>query len=84
MESVQPYNEGGWKYKDELAKFVEGGMQGTSFIDAVSGIVNRGCHNPVSLLRRTYFFLYRFIFSSLVFAHVLYDVSLPALWNGSS
>jgi hypothetical protein len=34
---------------DELAEFVEGGMQGTSFIDAVSGIVNRGCHNPVSL-----------------------------------
>ncbi len=31
---------------DELAKFVEGGMQGTAFIDAVSGIVNRGCHNP--------------------------------------
>ena len=31
---------------DELAKFVEGGMQGTVFIDAVSGIVNRGCHNP--------------------------------------
>ncbi|KAK1732247.1 hypothetical protein QTG54_017072 [Skeletonema marinoi] len=46
MESVQPYNIGGWKYMDELQKFVEGGMQGTSFIDAVSGIVNRGCHNP--------------------------------------
>ena len=50
MESVQPYNEGGWSYLDELAKFVEGNMQGTSFIDAVSGIVNRGCHNPVSEL----------------------------------
>lgn len=48
MESVQEYNEGGWKYMDELAKFVESGMQGTGFIDAVSGIVNRGCHNPVS------------------------------------
>ena len=48
MESVQSYDEGGWKYKDELARFVERGMQGTSFIDAVSGIVNRGCHNPVS------------------------------------
>ena len=48
MESVQSYNEGGWRYMDELAKFVEGGMQGTAFIDAVSGIVNRGCHNPVS------------------------------------
>eukprot|EP00986_Skeletonema_menzelii_P012061 scaffold6449_cov148-Skeletonema_menzelii.AAC.1 len=52
MESVQPYNEGGWKYADELAKFVEGGMEGTSFIDAVSGIVNRGCHNPVTLWDR--------------------------------
>ena len=46
MESVQTYDEGGWRYMDELAKFVEGGMQGTAFIDAVSGIVNRGCHNP--------------------------------------
>jgi len=46
MESVQSYDEGGWKYMEELANFVEGGMQGTSFIDAVSGIVNRGCHDP--------------------------------------
>jgi len=46
MESVQSYDEGGWRYIDELAKFVEGGMEGTSFIDSVSGIVNRGCHNP--------------------------------------
>ena len=42
MESVQSYNEGGWDYKTELHKFVQGGMTGTSFIDAVSGIVNRG------------------------------------------
>lgn len=48
MESVQAYNEGGWDYITELHKFVQGGMTGTSFIDAVSGIVNRGCHNPVS------------------------------------
>ena len=48
MESVQTYNEGGWDYTTELRKFVEGGMIGTSFIDSVSGIVNRGCHNPVS------------------------------------
>ena len=50
MESVQSYNEGGWDYTTELHKFVQGGMSGTSFIDAVSGIVNRGCHNPVSRL----------------------------------
>ena len=42
MESVKSYNEGGWDYKTELHKFVQGGMTGTSFIDAVSGIVNRG------------------------------------------
>ena len=48
MESVQSYNEGGWDYTTELRKFVEGGMTGTGFIDGVSGIVNRGCHNPVS------------------------------------
>jgi len=46
MESVQSYNQGGWDYTTELRKFVEGGMTGTSFIDSVSGIVNRGCHNP--------------------------------------
>ncbi|KAL7526856.1 hypothetical protein ACHAXR_001684, partial [Thalassiosira sp. AJA248-18] len=42
MESVQPYNEGGWDYTTELRKFVQGGMTGTAFIDGVSGIVNRG------------------------------------------
>ena len=49
MESVQGYNEGGWDYLTELRKFVDGGMTGTAFIDGVSGIVNRGCHNPVSV-----------------------------------
>ena len=33
---------------EELRKFVEGGLKDRGFIDAVSGIVNRGCHNPVS------------------------------------
>ena len=49
MESVQAYNEGGWDYTTELISFVNGGMSGNGFIDGVSGIVNRGCHNPVSL-----------------------------------
>lgn len=31
---------------DELKEFVDNGLQGTAFIDSVSGIVNRGCHNP--------------------------------------
>lgn len=47
MDSVQTYNEGGWSYLVELHNFVDGGMQdGDAFINAVSGIVNRGCHNP--------------------------------------
>jgi hypothetical protein len=46
VESLQSYNVGGWDYITELKKYVDGGMIGNSFIDAVSGIVNRGCHNP--------------------------------------
>lgn len=48
MESVEKYDVGGWNYLDRLHKFVDGGRVDRSFIDAVSGIVNRGCHNPVS------------------------------------
>jgi predicted chitinase len=46
VESLQSYNVGGWDYITELKKYVDNGMSGNSFIDAVSGIVNRGCHNP--------------------------------------
>jgi len=46
INEVQPYERDGWNYIAELHKFVEGGMVGDSFINAVSGIVNRGCHNP--------------------------------------
>ena len=46
MSSVQSYDEAGWSYLQELRAFVDGGMNGYAFIDAVSGIVNRGCHNP--------------------------------------
>ena len=46
VESLQSYEEDGWNYIDTLHKFVDEGMTGSSFIDAVSGIVNRGCHNP--------------------------------------
>lgn len=46
VESLQSYNVGGWDYTSELRKFVDGGLKGNGFIDAVSGIVNRGCHNP--------------------------------------
>ena len=46
VESLQSYDEGGWNYMDELHKYVDTGMNDDSFIYAVSGIVNRGCHNP--------------------------------------
>jgi predicted chitinase len=46
VEELQSYNAGSWNYINELKKFVDGGMQGNGFINAVSGIVNRGCHNP--------------------------------------
>lgn len=46
MSSVQVYDKDGWSYIPKLRAFVDGGMTDTSFIDSVSGIVNRGCHNP--------------------------------------
>ncbi len=46
MNDVQAYNQEGWVYTEQVKAFVDGGFQGTAFIDAVSGIVNRGCHNP--------------------------------------
>lgn len=46
VESLQSYSERGWDYITELHKFVDGGMEDVSFINGVSGIVNRGCHDP--------------------------------------
>jgi uncharacterized protein YjdB len=46
MSEVQTYSESGWVYEDELKSYVDGGFSGNAFIDSVSGIVNRGCHNP--------------------------------------
>lgn len=48
MESVQKYDSGGWNYMAELKAFVDGGFNDPNFHNSVSGIVNRGCHNPVS------------------------------------
>jgi hypothetical protein len=42
---VQSYNQGGWGYIPELIKFVDGGMVDDSFIEAISGILIRGCHD---------------------------------------
>jgi len=48
LNSVQPYDRGGWNYLDNLKQWVDGGMKksDTGFINGASGIVNRGCHNP--------------------------------------
>ena len=48
LNAVQPYNQEGWGYLDELKAWVDAGMDtsDTSFINGASGIVNRGCHNP--------------------------------------
>lgn len=46
IESLQSYDERGWNYMNELHNFVDGGMADHLFIDAISGIVNRGCHDP--------------------------------------
>jgi len=43
IRSLQTYNEG-WSYMSQIKAFVRGGMKDDSFINAVSGIVNRGCH----------------------------------------
>jgi len=45
VQSMQSYDERGWNYIDELHKFVDGGMVDSSFINGVSGVVNRGCHD---------------------------------------
>lgn len=46
MESLQAYDNGGWNYIEQLHAFVDGGLSDTGFINAVSGVVNRGCHDP--------------------------------------
>lgn len=50
LNDVQTYDNGGWNYINELKKWVDAGMPNPSsdsgFIHAVSGIVNRGCHDP--------------------------------------
>lgn len=47
MSTVQTYDKEDWNYMENLQKFVRRGFRDDGeFIDAVSGIVNRGCHNP--------------------------------------
>jgi len=42
IQSLQTYDKG-WSYIENLQDFVWGGMVDDTFIDAVSGIVNRVC-----------------------------------------
>lgn len=63
MESVQSYNVRGWNYLKRLHAFVDGGYSDPSFIDSVSGIVNRGCHDPVSSIC---LYLVAFIFYDVI------------------
>jgi len=49
LNSVQSYvDDDGWKYMTKLREWTAAGMDVTdrSYIDAASGIVNRGCYNP--------------------------------------
>jgi hypothetical protein len=45
MNEVQGYHDPAynWDYYAQLKAYVDGGMKGDAFINAVSGIVNRGC-----------------------------------------
>jgi len=49
LNSVQSYvDKDGWVYMDKLRNWTDAGMNtaDTSYINACSGIVNRGCYNP--------------------------------------
>lgn len=43
VQEVQTWNSDGFNYLQDIKAFVDGGMTDDSFINAVSGIVNRGC-----------------------------------------
>ena len=43
---IQEYDVDGWNYIEKLKEFVDGGYEDWSFVDAVSGILNIGCHDP--------------------------------------
>ena len=45
-DRIQTYDVGGWNYIEKLKEFTDGGYKDFAFVDAVSGIVNLGCHDP--------------------------------------
>lgn len=45
-DRIQTYDVDGWSYIEKLKEFTDGGYKDFSFVDAVSGILNIGCHDP--------------------------------------
>jgi len=45
ISKIQAYNEEGWSYLERLKQFTDGGMNDRVFLDDVSRIVTRGCHD---------------------------------------
>ena len=48
IDKVQAYDVDGWSYLERLHDFVDGGMDDTTFMEVVSRIVTRGCHDQSS------------------------------------
>ena len=44
MENVQKYDRGGFNYKNELVRYVNGGLTNTEFFDGAANIHVLGCH----------------------------------------
>jgi len=44
MENVQKYDRGGFNYKSELVRYVNGGLTNTEFFDRAANIHVLGCH----------------------------------------
>lgn len=45
INKVQSYNQDGWSYLEKLHAFTDGGMGDVQFLEDVSRIVTRGCHD---------------------------------------
>ena len=47
IDRVQDYYDSSrkWSYMEELYRFVDSGMEGDFFVDSVSNIMARGCHD---------------------------------------
>ncbi|KAL7548905.1 hypothetical protein ACHAWF_012182 [Thalassiosira exigua] len=43
-ERIQRYGRDGWNYDEQLKEFFDGGMADPRFVDSVSRILARGCH----------------------------------------